>query len=454
MKIKYIGPWAVALLLSASLCPGARAQQPVHEMTLEQCIGRAQEKNLTIRSKELDVRRQELGVQSAKHQFLPTVSASAGQGWNFGRSQDKRGVYIDQSSANTSIGLNGNLELFSGLGRLHSLNAAKLDLEAQLQNLEQARYDVALEISRLYINALFQKELTRVAQLQIDQTRTQLDYATRLVAAGRWARGKQMELEAQLAKEEASHVEAANQEQLALVALMQALEINPADTMLQITAPDIDRLVPENRATLQPIEDTYQTALGLRPSIRAARLGIQSAEKQVQAARSAYFPSLSLGAGYSNSYYRTFGNKMMEAANIPFEDQLKQNGRSYIGLSLNIPIFNRLETTNSVRRSQLQVEQYRLQLENEQKSLYKEITQAYYDALAANRRIAATHKATESSRLAYEYAEERMKADKISVNEFSQAKTNLMLSQAEELRAKYDFVFKSKVLDFYRGIHF
>ncbi len=454
MKIRYIRPWGAALLLMALFCPKVVAQQPVKEMTLEQCIDRAQEKNQTIRSKELDVRRQQLGVQSARNQFLPTVSASANQGWDFGRSQDKRGVYIDQSSASTSIGLSAGVELFSGLRRLHSLNAARLDLDAQLQNLEQARHNVALEISRLYINALFQKELTRVAQIQIDQTRTQLDYATRLVEAGRWPRGKQVELEAQLAKEEASHVEATNQEQLALVALMQALEINPTDTMLQITAPDIDRLVPDNRATLQPIEDIYQTALGLRPSIRATRLGIQSAEKQVQAARSAYLPSLSLGAGYSNSYYRMFGDKKMEAANIPFGDQLKQNGRSYVGLSLNIPIFNRMETTNNVRRNRLQVERYRLQLENEQKSLYKEITQAYYDALAADRRITATHKATESSRLAYKYAEERMKADKISVSEFSQAKTNLMLSQAEEIRAKYDFVFKSKVLDFYRGIRF
>ncbi|SUB78349.1 TolC family protein [Porphyromonas macacae] len=448
-KNKFLGIIAVSTVLSM----GGYAQQPVKKMTLNECIRHAQERNINISKQELNVRGQSLNVASAKNQFLPAVNASVNHGWNFGRSQDKRGVFVDQSSANSSVSIGANIDLFSGMRRLYGLNAAKLDLQASLETLEQAKQDLALQVAQLYINLLFQQELTKIAEMQIGFTKEQLLNAGELVRVGRWPKSKQVELEAQLSKEEMNLVEAQNNESMARLELTQALEMSN-DSLVEIVAPEVDELVSENRMKLTPADETYKIALSMRPSLKSAELNIRSAEEQVKAARSAHWPTLSLSAGYSNSYYKLFGNIPQGAIDIPFRDQIKQNGRSYIGLSLNIPIFNRLETMNSVKQRKLQIDNNRLQLENEKKVLYKEINQAYLNAVGANRKIIATEKARISSKLAYEYAEERLNADKINILEFTQAKTNYMLSQAEELRSKYDFIYKSKVLDFYRGIDF
>lgn len=452
-RLRRIKTWC--LIASAMMMSyGAWAQEavPTKRMTLEECIRYAQANNITIKQQSLNVAAQDRNVASAYHQFLPTANGSVSQGWSFGRSQDKRGVYIDQSSASTSFNVGAGIELFTGMRRLHMLRAAKLDWQASLANMQQAQENLALMVAQNYINLLFQQELTKVAALQINQTQRQIEQAQAMVDAGRWAKSKVVELQAQLAKEELSFVDAQNNEQMARLELAQSMEMKQ-DTLPEVVTPDLATLLIENRRQLLDQKETYTLAAARRPSIRAAELNMASAEEQVKVAQSGFYPTLSFNTGYSNSYFKPLGQEM-QAMSISFAEQMKQNGRSFVGISLNIPLFNRLETINSIKLRQLQVENNRLQLENEKKELLKQVSQAYYNALGANKKIGATEKAVESAQLAYEYADERLKANQISVFEFAQAKTNLMLSQAEALRAKYDFIFKSKVLEFYRGINF
>ncbi len=160
-------------------------------------------------------------------------------------------------------------------------------------------------------------------------------------------------------------------------------------------------------------------------------------------------PTLGLGLGYSNGYYYNYSNK---GYNAPFSDQIKNNGGQYISLNLNIPIFNRFATRNQVRSAKLNIENQQLILENVKKDLFKEIQTAYLNATAAQEKYLSSQKSVEASQESFRYAEERYQVGKSSVFEFNEARTRLFQSQSEQIQAKYEFIFRSKILDFYNGL--
>ncbi|WP_329902958.1 TolC family protein [Porphyromonas pogonae] len=453
MNIKRIASLLIVTGLTLSFGGYAQEVVPTPEyqgLSLDKCIEIAVKRNLNVKKQELNIRNSKIKVSSAQNAFLPSVGSDISQGWGFGRSQDKTGVFVQRSSSSSSFSIGGNITLFSGLSRLHNLNTAKLNLQAARENLEQSKNDISLNVAQNYITLLFQQELKGVTKLQIELTRRQLEKAQALVASGKWAKGKQMEVEAQLAKEEQDYVVAQNSENMARLILMQSMEIT-GDTIISIQAPNVDELLLQSKNELSNIGEIYNFALLNRPSVKSAELNIYAAEEMVKSSKSGHLPTLSLNMGYSNSYYYQLGKEYSQF-NESFRNQLRNNGRSSIGLSLSIPIFNRFETRNQINQSKLEVLNSRLALEEEKKRLYKEVSEAYYNALSALKNISAAGKSVSSNKLAFDYAEERLKADKINVFEYNEAKTRYMVSLADELKAKYDFIFKSKVLNFYKGI--
>ncbi|WP_373812470.1 TolC family protein, partial [Porphyromonas loveana] len=234
--------------------------------------------------------------------------------------------------------------------------------------------------------------------------------------------------------------------------LGQALEFDQPEG-ITVKAPDTDALVAERMASLVSPDEIYRTAVAIKPALRSGELQIAAAREGLASARAAYFPTLSFGAGYSNGYFRNLG-KEYAALNTSFADQWKTNGSYSVGLSLNIPIFNAMQTQDRVRNSRLQVRASELRLTEEKKTLYKEIRQAYSNAVAADKAISAARNSTAATLRAYEYARDSFEAGRLSAYEYAEAKTKYALSQVEEIRAKYDFIYKAKVLDFYRGIDF
>jgi outer membrane protein len=182
--------------------------------------------------------------------------------------------------------------------------------------------------------------------------------------------------------------------------------------------------------------------------VKEAQYRLESSEKGIKIAQSYYWPSVSLGLSYNNGFNHVFED---DITNSPISAQWKNNQREAIGLNMNIPIFNRMQTRNSVQGARLNRQNRLLELENVKLALQKDIQQAYRSATAAQAKYIATEKAQVAAAEAYLYAEERYSVGKATVYEFSEAQSQLFTSRSEQLQAKYEFLFRSKILDFYQG---
>ena len=183
-----------------------------------------------------------------------------------------------------------------------------------------------------------------------------------------------------------------------------------------------------------------------KPHIKEAEYNVESKEKTLKIAQSGYYPSLSFDMGYSTRYARTYGE-----SNLNFKTQIRDMASKYVGFSLKIPIFTRFETRNQVRSARLDITNQKLILDNVKLALYKEIQQAHQSATAAQAKFVSTEKAYEAAAESYKYAEDRYEIGKSTVFEFSEAQTKLLSSKSEQIQAKYEFLFRAKILDFYRG---
>jgi outer membrane protein len=228
--------------------------------------------------------------------------------------------------------------------------------------------------------------------------------------------------------------------------LTQSLELDRT-LEFDIIAPEFGDVVAEYISSVQPPQTVFDNALQIKPVIKVQELRVQSAEKTLGIAKSGYLPTLNLSLGYSTNYFYLYN-----FTNHSFSSQINNNAGEYIGLSLSIPIFNRFSVRNQVRNARFNIENQQLALENTKKTLYKEIETAYLNAIAAQEKYGASQQAIKSTSESFNYAKERYETGKSSVFEFNEARTRFMRSQSEEIQAKYDYIFRSKILDFYNGV--
>jgi outer membrane protein len=283
------------------------------------------------------------------------------------------------------------------------------------------------------------EEVLKITQLQIDRT-------GKLVDAGSLAKGSLLEIEAQFAREELDVVNAQNRVQLAYLNLYQFLEL-PSTESFKIEKP----MLPEIGANMTMLNtmDVFKNAVEIRPAVKSAEFKLESARKQLLIAKGNLLPTLSLGGNYYNFYNNKYTDFLKNK--IVFKDQLKSNERYGFGLTLNIPIFNRYQAQTQVKNSQIQLENTELQLQSTKNLLRKDIEQAYTNALAAFKRYVANQKAVVSSKEAFRYTEEKFNVGMINSVEYNQTKNNLTKAQSDLLQAKYEYIFRTKILDFYNG---
>lgn len=414
---------------------------------LRQCIDYALEHNINVQQRILNEQTAERNLKISKYSMLPNLNAGVGQSFDFGRSTDREGVLTDNSSMSTSFSLSTSMPLFSGLRIHHQIEANKLNLSAAMEDLAKARADLELNITSAYLSVLFNKELLAVARSQVDFSQEQVARAEKLVDAGKVAQSELYDAKALLAQDESSLIGCENALRLALLDLAQLLELDNV-VGFDIAQPKIEEESLSHYTTLLNADSTFAQALTFRPEIKASEHRLNSSKRSLKITQSYYYPSLSLQAGYSTGYYNAYS---MDIPQDPFGEQMNVNQREYVGLSLNIPIFNRLEVYNQVKISRLNISQYELELENTKKVLLREIQQAYYNAVAAQHKFKASQNSVAASEESFRYAEERYAAGRSTNFDFNDAKTRLIKAQSDLLQAKYEYLFRCKILDFYNG---
>lgn len=428
--------WIFIPLVVLGAIAGVQAAPKI--LTLEQCVDSALTYNRNIRQYELNRESREIAYEQARANLLPNLNASAGQSFMFGRSLIADNTYRDVNSSQTSFGIGSNLTLFDGMRMKYSIDARRAELLAAKADLEKMKEDIRLNVTVAYLQVLLLKENRLTAESQLELTRLKIDRQSALVSAGKLPEGELYELKAQFAREELALTRADTQLKLALLDLAQIIELTDFESL------DVELPVEMAKEDLQLLsaDEVYRSALQSRPELKAAEYRLQGSLKNVDIARSAYFPTLSFGAQVSTGYYNLNG-----VPNNSFNQQTRDNLSTNVGFSLQVPIFNRFSTRNQVISSKLAAENSRLEIENAKVQLRKTIEQAYQNAVAAQSRLMAARRSETASCEAYRYAEQKYEAGRASVYELYQAKSNLTQVISELTQSKYEYMLRVNVLE-------
>lgn len=430
--------------------------------TLKECVDYALENNLSVKRAKYTSELREQDVASAKGNMLPGVSASASQNFSFGSGFDAASnsrVATDRRS--NSFGLNSSVMLFNGFNYKNTLLQSETSLEASKLDLEKMKNDVSLMIVNSYLNVLFNKENLKIAKSQVEISTQQVEQTRELVRAGVQPEGNLLEVEATKINDERSVVTAENSLDLSLLQLAQLLQIPSEDFDI------IEEDVTLDSASLlyNNTEEVFSKAVENQPEIKSAELDLQNAELGIKIAKSDYLPSLSLSAGMSTVYNHLNGQDddyFITDPNNPsgppilvkngFFDQLDNNFGQFVGLSLNVPIFNKGLVKANVNRAKINQQISQVNLDDQKRVLREAVEQAFLNAKAALKDYEAADKSVKAQEQSFEYAQERYNLGATNSFDFEQVKNRYLQAQADLIRAKYNFVFTTKVLEFYYGI--
>ena len=411
--------------------------------TLEQCIDTALANNRNIRQQQLMYKSKEIAYKQSKNDLLPNLSGSINQNFGFGRSLDDNYNYVNSNSIGTSFGLGTSLTLFDGKKMKYNIEAKKTELLASGADLEKVEKDIILNVSTVFLQTLQNKELLKNAETQLSITRENIERRKELINAGKLAEGEIYELLAQEAKEELSRVQAENNVKLSLLDLAQVMNLEQGN--------DLDVIVPENlfqnELSVLSSNEVYNSAVQNRPEIKSAQFRLQTSEKNVEIAKSYYFPKLSLSANVGTGYNNLAVDLQAPTEKYPFGKQLSDKLSSSVGLSLDIPIFDKFQTKSNIENAKLDVENTKIEIDKAKLELRKSIEQAYYNAIAAKNRWESAQKSVKASEESFRFASQKFEAGRATQFETNQAKTNVTQAVSEQTQAKYEYVFRLKLLE-------
>ena len=411
--------------------------------SLEKCIDYAIEHNLTVKQQEAARDKNAIDLNTARWSRLPDLNGSASHSFNFGRSLQSNNTYQSINTQSTGFSVSTSIPLFTGMQIPNAVALSKLNLQAAVEDLNKAKEDISIQVTSAYLQVLFNQELAKVAHDQAALSKEMLAQKEAFFRNGKASESEWLEAKARVAQDRLSAVQADNSLSLALLDLSQLLEL-PSPDNFRIAAPDVkmERL---EKGLTSPA-DIYNQAVLTKPAVMAAMYRLQGAAKSVKIAQSAWYPQLSFGAGLSTNYYKMSGRE-----NVRFRTQLRDNFSQYVGFSLSVPIFNRLSTRNKVRSARLDQTTLAWQLEETKKSLYKEIQQAYYNAANSRTQYYSSETAQEAAESSFELMKKKYINGKANATEYNEARTNWMKALSDCIQAKYEYLFRTKILDFYKG---
>ena len=433
------------ILIAAILTLNSAVFSQQKPWSLEECIKYAIDNNIQIKQQVIQTEVQENNLDLAKMKLAPTLNGALQHSYNFGRALDQTSYeFYNQTLQSDYLYVGGETPVFTGMQNINSIKKSRYEVLAAREDLQYIRDDVALNVALAYLQILLNKDLVAANQNQLDITRQQIEKTKRLVDAGSVARGNLLQIEAQAGQEELSLINMENQLATSYLTMIQLLELQSSEGF-EIQAPQIR--VDSNSLVTGNIDDIFQIALGNRPEIRSPEMKLAASQYDLKVAKGGRIPRLSLNYSFNTAY--AYINNL---ENLSFKDQFKNNKNSSIGLSLNIPILNGWQVNKNIANSRLSVENYQYSLEGAKKQLYKNIQKAYTDAVAALKKYTASLKAVASSEESFRYTEQKFNVGMVTSVDYNASKTQLLNAQSDMSQAKYEFIFKTKVLDFYKGI--
>ena len=431
------------LFLIISIITLSIATQAQKVWTLDECVDYAMEHNVQILQTIVSKNNAEYQYKMAKNAWLPTVSADASQSFGFGQSPSAYGVYVSDNSSSTSLGISLGIPLFNGLSLYNQTKSSSLEFDASQKDVEAAKYDLKLLIMAYYMQVVYNKELKTIAEKQLTITEEQHAKTQQLYELGKVAESNVYESAAQVATAKSALVQADNALMLSILDIVQALELETVEGFDVVSPETFDKDEPQ---PLPSQESTYDFALNHQPRMEAANMRLEKTYHDVKVSKSAWYPSLSFYAGYSTGYYNYYSS---QRENLPFGEQLNNNGRTSVGVRLSVPIFNAMQTKYRVEMTKLSIENQELAISNAKKDLKKDIQQAFYNAVAAEQKYKAAEETYNAAEIAYRFSNESYGAGRATLLELNESKNRLFKSESEMLQAKYEYIYRVKVLDFY-----
>ena len=434
------------LIYHLSFSPAGAQKQ----WTLRECCDYAVSHNISIKQRQNQLEQRELQLETSRAARLPDLSASAGQNFSFGRGLTAQNTYENTNTSSTSFSLGTSVPLFTGFQIPNQIKLNQLNLEAATADLEKAKNDIRTQVAQAYVQILYDMEMAEVARRQIDIDSMQVCRLQALVDNGKASGAQLSQQQATLAQSRLTSTQADNNLRLAILSLTQLLEL-PTPDGFAVARPDSSTVAANSslfapHSSLPSPDAIFAEALTVKPEVQAAQLSVAAAERSIDIAKAGYLPTLSLSGGLGSNYYTT-SNFHSDS----FGKQLKNNFSQYIGLNLNVPIFNRFQTRNSVRSAQIDRENQLLQLDNTKKTLYKEIQQVYYNAASADAKYESSAAAAQSSYDAFTLMQAKYENGKANITEFNESKNNYLRAESDLVQARYEQLYQRALLQFYRG---
>ncbi|MBX2966417.1 MAG: TolC family protein [Cyclobacteriaceae bacterium] len=454
-------------------------QQAKKVWTLRELVDYAISSNLTVKRSNYNVRSGEINYLQSKMAMLPSLNASTNYGYNWGRNIDPTtNLFVEQRINSINANASSSLLLWNGFRLFYAMKQSEAELDAINKDMIKARNDVILNVITLYLNVVFNKELYANAEYQLNSTRQQLDRTNKLVEAGALPRADALNLEAQFATNELNLIQRENALNLSLLQLKQALQL-PASTEMDVELLNVDLTDP---AINKSSEEIYEIAVMSMPEIEAARLRQKSSVLALRSTRGNYYPRLSVNGSLSTLYSSARQEALLQGTTIvpreigylqnnpgelvytnvevnqfsfqtvSHQEQFRNNLGKGLGFNLQIPIFNGFQARSAVQRAAINRELADISLIENENMLRQSVETAYNDAVAASKTYQSAQKQVGARDEAFRMTKQRFESGAANFVEYQVAENDLFQSQSDLLRAKYDFIFRKKVLDFYQGL--
>ena len=449
--------------------------QAQEEWPLERCIQYALENNLNIKQAELGVEYASLDQSQSRHSRYPSLNASTSLNSNFGRSIDPSiDAFVTSNFISNGVSMGSGVTVFNGFRISNSIKKSDIDKKATESDLNQAKRDISLSVANSYLNALFADENLAIAVSQLETSQEQLKQIQKLIDAGVRPSNESLDIEAQIANNEQMVITSENAKVIALLNLKQLLRLDP-DVVMKLQTPS--NVTVETDPDLLEFAEVYNSALQSQPNVKAGDLRVESAIIGKKIAKSALMPSVSafgnISSNYSNQgkkldgFTTSFIDQSVvfngNAATIQFEqqspnlidnpyfDQLNENLSYGVGLSASFPIYNNNVNRLNVERSKLNIINAETQSEQVKQNLKTTVQQALADAKASKRKLNASIKSVEAQTASFNNAEKKFNAGTINSFEYITQKNALAQAEVNAVLSKYEYLFASKIIDFYMG---
>lgn len=429
----------ILVLLTITL----RAQD--QKWTLRACVDYALENNISVKQSELDLKTSEINKKDAIGNFLPSFNASASHSWSIGLGQDPVTFdAVNSTTRNLSGGISSGIDIYRGQRNLRQLHRSNLQILASQYQLDSMRDDISLFVANSFLQILFNKEQLKVLKSQLEISNQELERTQELVDAGSLPKGDILEIQATVATQEQQIVAAENTLLISKIQLAQTLLIEDYENFDIV---DLDYDVPMTQILNESPSVIIEKAKETRYDVKIAEANTKIAETNLKIAKGGLQPNLTGRYSFSSNYFKS---GLFDTPD--FETQMTDNKNHNFSLSLNIPIFNGFAARNEVNRNKVNLERAKIQLEQANLDLETKVYQAHNDANGALKTYEAAVKTLNARQEAYNYSKERYNVGLLNAFDYGQSQNRYEAAQSDVIRAKYDYIFKLKVLEFYFGI--